>query len=99
MTTPKYTPGPWHVSNGVQIRSEKHQLAKVWMMRNGEGVANAQLIAAAPELLEALDTLCNGLEWMIENRPTIMDESDCEALNMARAVIAKATGADNAQTN
>lgn len=51
MTT--HTPGPWHVSNGVQIRSAKHQIAKVWSMRGGEGNANARLIAAAPDLLEA----------------------------------------------
>jgi hypothetical protein len=48
----KHTPGPWHVANGVQIRSATDQIAKVWMMRNGEGQANARLIAAAPELAE-----------------------------------------------
>ena len=50
----KHTPGPWHVSNGVQIRSAKHQICKVWMMRNGEDNANARLIAAAPDMLAAL---------------------------------------------
>ena len=46
-----HTPGPWRVANGVQIRSHRDQIAKVWMMRNGEGNANAALIAAAPSLL------------------------------------------------
>ena len=45
-----HTPGPWHVANGVQIRSARDQIAKVWMMRNGEGLENARLIAKAPEL-------------------------------------------------
>ena len=57
----KHTPPPWVVANGVQIRSERHQIAKVWMMRNGEGNANARLIAAAPELLEALEEALNQL--------------------------------------
>lgn len=43
----KPTPGPWHVANGVQIRGEREQIAKVWMMRSGEGKANASLIAEA----------------------------------------------------
>ena len=51
------TPGPWHVANSVQIRSARHQIAKVWMMRNGEGNANANLLAAAPDLLEVLKTI------------------------------------------
>ena len=55
MRDAKHTPAPWHVSNGVQIRSTRHQIAKVWMMRDGEGNANALLIAAAPELLADLE--------------------------------------------
>ena len=52
-----HTPAPWHVSNGVQIRSEHHQIAKVWMMRSGEGNANARLIAASPAMLKALQAI------------------------------------------
>lgn len=57
----KFTPGPWHVANGVQVRSARDQIAKVWMMRGSEGCANANLIAAAPEILEALQALTNQL--------------------------------------
>ena len=46
----QHTPGPWHIAGGVQIRSERDQIAKVWMMRQGEGQANARLIAKATEL-------------------------------------------------
>ncbi len=49
MSETKFTPGPWHTAGeqGVQIRSEKHQIAKVWAMRGNEFKANANLIAAA----------------------------------------------------
>ena len=83
MTT-KYTPGPWHIANGVQIRSNRDQIAKIWMMRGGEGRANARLIAAAPDLLEALIELADcGAEAWGEDRPCV---------KWARAAIAKATG-------
>jgi hypothetical protein len=39
-------------------------------------------------LLEMLERLCNGLAWNIEAHPDIMNESDCEALQEARALIA-----------
>ena len=44
---------------------------------------------AAPDLLETIEMLCDGLEWNIESRPLVMNESDCEALATARAVIAE----------
>ena len=77
----KHTPGPWHVANGIQIRSARHQIAKVWMMRNGEGNANAKLIAAAPDLLEFAK------EWLDRQGS---DENYMTA--KARAAIAKVTG-------
>lgn len=64
-TETKFTPGPWQFVNGRQIRSAKDQIAQVWMMRNGEGVANARLIAAAPELYEALRVF---IEWRDKER-------------------------------
>ena len=82
MSTAKHTPGPWHVANGCQIRSAKDQIAKAWMMRNGEGLANANLIAAAPELLAALE--------MVMRRGRI-DDSE-EAMNQVAAAITKAKG-------
>jgi hypothetical protein len=63
----KHTPAPWHIANGTQIRGEKDQIAKVWMMRNGEGIANAQLIASAPELLEALKEARDYVELMMDS--------------------------------
>ncbi len=51
----KFTPGPWRIANGCQIRSERHQIARAWMMRNGEGMANAAIISASPELLDCVE--------------------------------------------
>lgn len=53
-----------------------------------EACANARLIAAAPELLEALDRLVNITAIL----PPSMDEPG-SAIAQARAAIAKATGA------
>ncbi len=85
MSDTKFTPGPWHVANGVQIRSQQDQIAKVWMMRNGEGNANARLIAAAPELYEALH---GTLDWLA-SYPGFGSE---QAWLKAHAALAKARG-------
>lgn len=54
-----HTPGPWRVScggtavdlpNGSQIRQVR---------TNGSSLANARLIAAAPEMLAALHAICD----------------------------------------
>lgn len=55
----KFTPGPW-AYDGTVIRCSDNQ---VWFNENrtmDEIDGNAQLVAAAPELLESL-------EWAIEN--------------------------------
>ena len=51
-----------------------------------ENEANARLITAAPDLLEALRRLCDALE------PAEMHNGNRPAYNAARAAIAKATG-------
>lgn len=67
----KHTPGPWTLGNGeVRIRTEKNEqgrsilVAECYTTGNAgrypkyeERKANARLIAAAPELLEALKKL------------------------------------------
>jgi hypothetical protein len=61
-----------------------------------EAIANARLIAAAPDLLEALQEATSALEWRWErvaNRAAPVHETAIqEAYNQARAAIAKATG-------
>jgi hypothetical protein len=88
-----HTPGPWHVANGVQVRSERDQIAKVWMMRNGEGNSNARLIAAAPELYEALDGLLRvcSLHFEASGFPSTF-HANAGTVDVARAALAKARG-------
>lgn len=81
MTT-KYTPGPWKVGQGgglgattavYALNEEGNQkviVAACWhefvQRPYGEIFANARLIAAAPELVEALRELVNGGETFEE---------------------------------
>lgn len=66
-----HTPGPWHVELGGFVYSETKKVADVGL--NGgyfaskispepERTANARLIAAAPELLEALEDAATQLQ-------------------------------------
>ncbi|CUX07686.1 hypothetical protein CFBP6626_07585 [Agrobacterium tumefaciens] len=102
-----HTPGPWLEAGrgaGSHIHADKGEVAwlRSYMGIDDEQIeANARLIAAAPELLEAL-------KWMVENdetnegeepRPEFGGDSWNEVnafflagLNRARAAIAKAEG-------
>ena len=64
MTT-KHTPGPWHVT-GYHVEARAGAIATVCDAGDDdtEGDANARLIAAAPELLAALQGLVATLEGM-----------------------------------
>lgn len=73
----KYTPGPWK----RKIKSVLIPIAPYeWAEAYGGSIANARLIAAAPDLLEALKGVLR-----VADRKT--DEFDA-----ARAAIAKAEG-------
>jgi hypothetical protein len=95
----KHTVGPWEAC-GAMVRTtfmhgdpeQRGLLIAECAMGPMPSGANARLIAAAPDLLDALEMLCIGLEWNIDNHPTVMNEADHEALANARAVIARATG-------
>jgi hypothetical protein len=96
-----YTPGPWrqaHVVSAYQtkrrviIAAEESEYAgspvcEVYGAEDDDCVANARLIAAAPELLEALQQCLQHIE---------LDESmhgrPFGAGNVAREAIKKATG-------
>jgi hypothetical protein len=72
-----YTPGPWEVRDEVYVVKG----SKVIAAASYEGSDNARLIAAAPDLLAALERLA----VMDEVAPHICG-------NIARAAISKATG-------
>lgn len=83
MTT-KYTPGPWHVTDATwdDEGNVRYTLTGIKSAK----IADARLIAAAPELLEALQAMlenCYDLE---------KDDDTISAVAEARAAIAKATG-------
>lgn len=86
----QYTPGPWRIGtpppNGEQTIGTLNGLM-VAVATTGaemeETKANARLIAAAPELLEALQSV-------LEN--CLDSEGLCAAHAKARAAIAKAEG-------
>ena len=92
--TSKHTPGPWILKfgkgilhdyiirgpNGWPVACFEHYKQAT----KKETKANARLIAAAPELLEALERL------MVEC--DLVSDNALEAYTKARAAIAKATG-------
>jgi len=98
----KHTPGPWRVhstADGLVMADDKDTRIAATFAVPGDifGVANARLIAAAPDLLEALRPLDAmgdaGLSKVIlaALRPHER-ESFLAAVSAARAAIAKATG-------
>lgn len=94
MSKPKFTPGPWRTDCrliGGQIRITQVPNANMTVAqvngRQGEQEANARLIAAAPELLEALERL------MLSRDASWTGGHDWEeALDEAAAALAKARG-------
>ena len=92
MTEAEHTPGPWHIMEGTDwvIVSPEVSVAAVYTPRGVREVrqANANLIAAAPDLLEALETAAYVLEHYLDytqNDMAVMAED-------ARAALAKARG-------
>lgn len=95
MSKAKHTPGPWKVASAAACAEiEVMEIAEVAHLRvipaaggwpaPGEPEVDASLIAAAPELLEALQRLIDSGD--------VRDAAEKGAVSMARAAIAKATG-------
>lgn len=92
----KHTPGPWHIglrqpsSDKFIYGSNGGEVADCNMESNfpEENLANARLIAAAPELLEALR---DALGSLIEARDEHDFNSAC-TIKIAQDAIAKAEG-------
>jgi hypothetical protein len=95
----KHTPGPWKTSNdGCDIEAiygpnKEDVLGICSMYADESSEANAALIAAAPELLEALNNLCNVLsDDGNDYRYSQLFNTVMAARNRARNAIAKAEG-------
>jgi hypothetical protein len=100
MTTQTHTQGPWttYIKGGADgwIAAADGNLIAC-AVRNESMQANARLIAAAPDLLAALDAVIEDLEGNIDcgvdggaTREWLEDATN--RLNAARAAIAKAKG-------
>ena len=91
MSNAKHTPGPWQVNNNDPLQvcdsdGEKRGCSPIANTRGkrGEAKANARLIAAAPELLAALESLLDYDNLGAYERANVRKQS--------RAAIAKAKG-------
>ena len=63
MKDTKFTPGPWGVNTGGEVVCDVNDFQ--WVMAQSRGdddLANAHLIAAAPELYEALADLVQAFD-------------------------------------
>jgi hypothetical protein len=88
----EYTPGPWVFyddsndgkTKRIEIAARGKTVARIYHSVPEEDLPNARLIAAAPDLLEAL-------QYMVNACPAI-DPSGEDAHAHSRAAIAKATG-------
>lgn len=96
MNEVKHTPGPWNNDGRQYIYSERSAsgrmacIAKLFPgeVKGDQGIANARLIAAAPDLYRELVHLVRLLEPL--ERDGGLDVPGLATLNGARAAIAKA---------
>lgn len=95
----KHTPGPWNaveLEDGNIVTGNTRHCGNVCELDLGaESAANARLIAAAPELLEALEKCEQALSaYQVECGPVMTSGIDAEEVTKAaRAAIKKARGA------
>ncbi|CAB3931578.1 hypothetical protein [Achromobacter insolitus] len=90
MTT-KHTPGPWGHRNGRIFSVDREELTIANVARAADGdysPANGLVLAAAPELLAALEQM---LDAFVDD-PLTHQYTSGRAADAARAAIAKAKG-------
>ena len=103
----KFTPGPWRIRSGrsgvksdISCEDRPDTLATTafhgWTTNELE--ANARLIAAAPEMFEALKITMDSVAILATGRcPADLVQERIALLEQARAAIAKAKGAPDAR--
>ncbi len=89
----KHTPGPWVLKDARRLlRGDKETDYGRAEFFDQELEANARLIAAAPDMLEALRKANYSLAWHVETQGNGAG-MDAFYLDVIRAAIAKAEGA------
>lgn len=105
MATPAFTPGEWRIDpdGGLarwNIGTSDEMVAIAQELLHDKGFArrdaNANLIAAAPDLYEALETAIANLRRLRDTKPDlwdqIVDPELCSAWDAIKAAQAKARG-------
>jgi hypothetical protein len=106
MSNTKHTPGPWqvdlencHTGQVAVCHGDADTYYEVWTPNWAGGIdqkANANLIAAAPEMLEMLEEVTHQLKGAIDYLEEELDTRDIMAMDglvvKAKAAIAKAKG-------
>lgn len=97
----QHTPGPWVTADGhgpikggtaVQSTNDTHLICSCTGYYGRDGAqAHARLIAAAPDLLEALKAVLKDEKWHAAMADEVTDGAR-DNIKMAEAAIAKATG-------
>lgn len=94
----KHTPKPWRRVAGFQIEGPTGKTLAECFGRTDEAAGNAALMAAAPELLEALERIANhggsDSDGITNEWTEAAAFSDCQEI--AQAAIAKAEGSERA---
>lgn len=100
-TKTKHTPGPWYSAitptSGTWVGSDPQcmiGIARIFGDSDEETEANAALIAAAPDLLEALKAL-HSCHRAFSNDPEMWTALDDDARKQAEAAIEKAEGGES----
>lgn len=100
----KHTPGPWIVEKWESLNGTKfidvlvgfETVAKCGITDDDHAEGNAHLIAAAPEILQALKIMVDAFKGKeIENHGAYMAINGICPICTGRAAIAKAEGQDN----
>src|SRR3990167_403230 len=101
VSSARHTPGPWQNSDGTiyaqggaHVATVHPSAMRVTIEREAHDRANAALIAAAPELLEALEALLEGAGFENGEAPPILRELSAPITRWraAYAAVAKARG-------
>lgn len=90
----RHSIGPWFLSGGHIVRNRIGEIASIACKARSEEEANANLIAAAPELFEAVSLFIDVLDGFLNQGSLTLVELNRlnDGLPAMRAAIAKADG-------